>query len=376
MDVYYFTEMPYAEFPESEAEKFPSMRLTFPNTYFDPPTASQLFRRYFDEYQYAEEVGFDGVMINEHHNTPSCMDVEVNITGGILARLTTRVKILILGNLLPTTDNPVRLAEEIAMVDVISGGRVISGVVRGIGVESWATNTNPVYNRERFEECHDLLIKTWTTPGPFRWEGKHFHFRVINPWMVPVQKPHPPIWVPGTGSPETVEWAAKNRYTYAAFLTPLEIAEDLFKLYHKHAEEVGYTPGAEKFAFMICCHVNDTDAKAQEEGRHFLWRMGHPLRGPQEYWAPPGYVSRIAALMTSKRRPRPLNQLTYQELQDAYHLIVGSPDTVIKKLRHIKERLGIGALLLEAQAGQMSHQTTMRSIELLGREVIPALKEP
>jgi alkanesulfonate monooxygenase SsuD/methylene tetrahydromethanopterin reductase-like flavin-dependent oxidoreductase (luciferase family) len=86
-------------------------------------------------------------------------------------------------------------------------------------------------------------------------------------------------------------------------------------------------------------------------------------------------VSRIAALMTSRRRPKPLNQLSYQELQDANHLIVGSPETVIKKLRHIKERLGIGALLLEAQAGQMSHQTTMRSIELLGREVIPALKE-
>jgi alkanesulfonate monooxygenase SsuD/methylene tetrahydromethanopterin reductase-like flavin-dependent oxidoreductase (luciferase family) len=375
MDVYYFTEMPYAEFPESEAEKFPSMRLTFPNTYFDPRTASDLFRRYFDEYQYAEEVGFDGLMINEHHNTPSCMDVEVNITGGILARITKRAKILILGNLLPTTDNPVRLAEEIAMVDVISGGRVISGVVRGIGVESWATNTNPVHNRERFEECHDLLIKTWTTPGPFRWEGKHFHFRVINPWMVPIQKPHPPIWVPGTGSPETVEWAARRRYTYAAFLTPLNVAEDLFKLYHKHADEAGYTPTAENFAFMICCHVNDTDEKAQEEGRHFLWRMGHPLRGPQEYWAPAGYVSRIAAMMTTKRRPRPLNQLSYQELQDAYHLIVGSPKTVIAKLRHIKDRLGIGALLLEAQAGQMSHQATMRSIELLGREVIPALKD-
>ena len=221
IDVYYFTEMPYAEFPESEAEKFPSMRLTFPNTYFDPCLASALFRRYFDEYQYAEEVGFDGLMINEHHNTPSCMDVEVNIAGGILARMTKRAKILILGNLLPMTDNSVRLAEEIAMVDVISGGRVLSGVVRGIGVENWATNTNLVYNRERFEECHDLLIKTWTTPGPFRWEGKHFHFRVINPWMVPIQKPHPPIWVPGTGSPETVEWAAQRRYTYAAFLTPL-----------------------------------------------------------------------------------------------------------------------------------------------------------
>jgi alkanesulfonate monooxygenase SsuD/methylene tetrahydromethanopterin reductase-like flavin-dependent oxidoreductase (luciferase family) len=193
--------------------------------------------------------------------------------------------------------------------------------------------------------------------------------------MLPIQKPHPPMWVPGSASPETVEWAAKRRYTYAAFLTPLDVAEDLFRLYHKHAEAEGYTPGAEQFAFMVCCHVNETDEKAQEEGKHFLWRMGHPLRGPREYWAPPGYVSRIASQMTAKRRPRPLNQLSYEELQDAYHLVVGSPDTVIKKLRHIKERLGIGALLLEAQAGQMSHQTSMRSIELFGREVLPALKE-
>ena len=130
-------------------------------------------------------MGFDGLMINEHHNTPSCMDVEVNITGGILARVTNRAKILMLGNMLPTSDNPVRLAEEIAMLDVISGGRIISGFVRGIGIESWANNTNPVYNRERFEECHDLIKKTWTTPGPFRWEGKHYHYRAVNPWMLP-----------------------------------------------------------------------------------------------------------------------------------------------------------------------------------------------
>ena len=375
MDVYYFTEMPYAEFPESETEKYPSMRLTFPNTYFDPHKANALFRRYLDEYQYAEEMGFDGLMINEHHNTPSCMDVEVNITGGILARMTSRAKILILGNLMPTTDNPVRIAEEVAMLDVISGGRVISGVVRGIGIESWATNTNPVYNRERFEESHDLMVKTWTTPGPFRWEGKHFHYRAVNPWMVPLQKPHPPIWTPGTGSPETVEWAAKRGYTYAAFLTPLDVAEQLFQMYHDCAQGEGYTATSDNFAFMVCCHVNDTDEKAQEEGKHFMWRMGHPLRGPREYWSPPGYHTRAGAQMNTLRRARPLNELTYQELQDSYHLVVGSPDTVIKKLGYIKKRLNIGALLLEAQAGRMSHETTMRSIELFGKEVIPALQE-
>ena len=292
MDVFYFTEMPYAEFPESEAEKFPSMRLTFPNTYFDPQTASGLMNRYLDEYQHAEEMGFDGLMLNEHHNTPSCMDVEVNITGGILARITKRAKILMLGNMLPTSDNPVRLAEEIALLDVISGGRIISGFVRGIGIESWANNTNPIHNRERFEECHDLVVKTWTTPGPFRWEGNHYHYRAVNPWMLPIQKPHPPVWVPGTGSPETVEWTARHRYTYAAFLTPLEVAKNLFARYREYAAADGWEPGPEKFAFMICAHVNDTDEKAQEAGKAFLWRMNYPLRGPREYWSPPGYTSR------------------------------------------------------------------------------------
>ena len=375
VDVYYFTEMPYAEFPESEAENYPSMRLTFPNTYFDPQKANYLFKRYLDEYQYAEEVGFDGLMINEHHNTPSCMDVEINITGGILARITNRAKILMLGNLIPTSDNPSRVAEEIAMLDVISGGRIISGVVRGIGVESWAANTNPVYNRERFEEAHDVIIKTWTTPGPFRWEGKHFHYRAINPWVLPVQKPHPPIWTPGSGSPETAEWAAKHRYTYAAFLTPLDVGEQLFGIYRKHAEEEGYTPTEENFAFMVCCHVADTDEQAQESGKHFLWRLGHPLRAPREYMAPPGYNSRAGTQMSAQRRPRPLNEMSYQELQDSYHLVVGSPETVTEKLAYIKNRLGVGSLLLEAQAGQMPHDVTMRSLELLGKEVIPALKE-
>jgi alkanesulfonate monooxygenase SsuD/methylene tetrahydromethanopterin reductase-like flavin-dependent oxidoreductase (luciferase family) len=236
VDVYFFTEMPYAEFDEREAANYPSMRLTFPNTYFDPRKAHVLFRNYYDQYQWAEEVGFDGLMINEHHNTPSCMDVAVNMSAAVLGRTTHRAKILLLGNMLPTNDNPVRLAEEVAMADVISGGRIIAGVVRGIGIETWANNTQPNYNRERFEECHDLMLAAWTRPGPFRWEGKHYHFRVVNPWVLPIQKPHPPIWVPGTGSPETIEWAAQHRYTYAAFLVPLDASVRLYDTYREHAQ--------------------------------------------------------------------------------------------------------------------------------------------
>ena len=161
MDVFYFTEMPYAEFPESEAEKFPSMRLTFPNTYFDPNTGQRtdepLSRRSTST---PRKWDFDGLMINEHHNTPSCMDVEVNITGGILARITNRARILMLGNMLPTSDNPVRLAEGDR-----SAGRnfrwpyYLRIRARHRNRVVGANNTNPIHNRERFEECHDLVVK-------------------------------------------------------------------------------------------------------------------------------------------------------------------------------------------------------------------------
>ena len=160
-------------------------------------------------------------MINEHHNNPLNMMPSINVIGAILAKMTRRGRIIQLGNVLPIHDNPLRLAEEIAMLDVISGGRLTSGFVRGIGIESFAHNANPVYNRERFEEAHDFIVKTWTTPGPFRWEGKHYHYRVVNPWMLPLQKPHPPIWVPGIASPETIIWAARHRYPYLALNTSL-----------------------------------------------------------------------------------------------------------------------------------------------------------
>ncbi len=380
VDVYFFTEMPYAAFDEKEAEAYPSMRLTFPNTFFDPKTAHKLFQNYFDQYQWAEEVGFDGLMINEHHNTPSCMDVAVNLSAGVLGRITKRAKILLLGNMLPTNDNPVRLAEEIAMADVISGGRIIAGVVRGIGIESWANNIVPNYNRERFEECHDLMLAAWTRPGPFRWEGRHYHFRVINPWVLPVQKPHPPIWVPGTGSPETIAWAAQHRYTYAAFLVPMETTVQLYATYREHAADAGYEADASSFAYMVCCVCADTDEAAQEIGKHYMWRMGHPLRGPVEYWAPPGYTGRRRPLRPhSGGAPsggrKPLHEMTYEELQEGYNLVVGSPQTVLEKLSHMQETMGFGSLLLEAQAGAMPHKATMRSLELLGCEVIPALKK-
>src|SRR5882672_10960320 len=114
----------------------------------------------------------------------------------------------------------------------------LDAFLRGVGIEQWWANANPVHNRERFEECHDLILKCWTEPGPFRWEGRHYHFRHVNPWCLPLQRPHPPIWIPGTASPETAIWAGQRGYTYVPFLVPFDIARELFDYYRQGAAEV------------------------------------------------------------------------------------------------------------------------------------------
>ena len=131
-----------------------------------------MYNEYLDEYEYADEIGFDGLMLNEHHNTPTCMGAAMNLEAAILARTTKNAKIVLLGNPLPIFDNPIRLAEELAEIDMISRGRLISGFVRGTGIESWATNTNPAYNRERFQEAHDLIIKNLDHAGPLPLGGQ------------------------------------------------------------------------------------------------------------------------------------------------------------------------------------------------------------
>ena len=375
MKVYYFSEFPYHEYPDEEGDKFPSLRLTFPNTYFDPGKGTDLFKRYFDESMYVDELGFDGIMVNEHHNTPSCMNASCNLTAAVLARTTQQAKILLLGNILPIHDNPVRLAEEIAMIDVISGGRVISGMVRGTGVETLATNGNPLDNRGRFEECHDLVIKTWTTPGPFRWEGEHYNFRVVNPWMVPVQKPHPPIWVPGTASPETAEWCSKHGYTYVAFLTPLDVTEDLFQIYRTAASAAGYQTTSDNFGYLICCYVGETQEQADEEARNFIWRMGTTTRGPREYMNPVGYRSQAGEQVAARRAVRPLIQQSFEELKENYHIVCGTPETVLEKLEYLHTRLGMEHLIFYGQESRMSHKATMTNISLFGKEVLPIIQK-
>ena len=186
------------------------------------------------------------------------------------AVISQRIKgaIALIGNPLPIHDNPVRVAEEIAMLDLISSGRIISGFVRGTGIEQLSTNANPAYNRERFEEAFALIKKAWTVPGPFRWEGKHYLLRVVNPWQLPLQKPHPPIWAAGILSPETIRWAAKQRITYLVLGSALDATATCRDIYHEVAREDGWAPTSGHLGYLIHTCVMDTDDEAYDMGRH------------------------------------------------------------------------------------------------------------
>src|ERR1700709_1318378 len=152
----YFTEQPMAAYDAKAGLDFGATALNFSNKHFNPVEGSRLYNEYLEEYIMAEEYGADGIMLNEHHNAPFCMQARTNMFGAILAAVTKRVKIVFLGNPLPLTENPVQLAEELAMIDMISKGRVVSGFVRGGGQEQLANGVNPAFNRERFVEAHDL----------------------------------------------------------------------------------------------------------------------------------------------------------------------------------------------------------------------------
>jgi alkanesulfonate monooxygenase SsuD/methylene tetrahydromethanopterin reductase-like flavin-dependent oxidoreductase (luciferase family) len=376
MKLYWFSEMPHHVFEDGEDLKYPAMRLEMPNTYFDREIAARNYHHYFDEHVLADEVGFDGLMINEHHSTPSCSDVSIMMSAAILARQTKRAKIALMGNILPIQDNPIMVAEQIAMADLISGGRIISGFVRGIGVETWWANANPVHNRERFEECHDLILKCWTEPGPFRWEGKHYHFRHVNPWCLPLQKPHPPIWVPGTASPETALWAGRKGYTYVPFLVPLPIARELFDYYRQGAAEAGREVTPDKLGFLLCAVAADSTEKAMEVGRYFEWRMGPTTRGPTEYFAPPGIRTRAGQRMALRTRPPNMLTMSYEEKVANDLIVAGTPEYLAERFDYFRRELGIGHLLLQGHGSKMDPPTTMRSLEWIGQQVIPALAAP
>ncbi len=387
MFIGHFTERPYQD-PQSGffgATGIPIKDLTLSNEIYDPQLGAQLYDRYIDEGVYAEEMGFDGIMLNEHHSTPFCMGGVMNLEAAILARLTNRARIVLLGNILPIWDDPLWLVEQLAIIDMISHGRLVSGWVRGGGRESVAHNAPPAYNWERFQEAHEFIIKAWTTPGPFRWEGKHYQYRYVNPWARPYQKPHPPIWLPGIVSPNSLKWAATNRYPYIMLASALEPTKQSFQLYLDTAAELGYEAGPQNLGYLTRVHVDETEELADQTARKFVQGPSNPfLAGNEGTDNPavnslPGLTSRSRLLPTqsvaTRARGGTGSSRPYDEQIKEYSIITGTPKTVLPKIRYVLEYLRPGSIFFWDGDGAMTHDDQMRSLRLMGEEVIPAMRE-
>jgi len=404
----HFTERPYQD-PSASWWGRSGRQLTDleqSNDEYDPVLGAKLYNRYLDEHVYAEEVGFDALALNEHHSTPFCMGGVMNAEAAILARITSRAKIVLIGNILPIWDDPLWLAEELAIIDMISEGRLVTGWVRGTGRESIAHNAQPPFNWERFQEAHDFIIRAWTEPGPFRFEGEHYDYRYVNPWARPYQQPHPLIMIPGVVSKNTVEWAARRRYPYLMLATRLEPTRQSFEYYAEIAREEGYEPGPEHRGYLIKVHVDETEALADEVGRKFLTGPGNIFlegssgRAKAHLQNLPGFTDRTSLLPTAAvrhvaesrgrgeeasptQRSLALDSANrhqdvgdnYKYLTDELSIISGTPKTVIPKLRHVLEYLRPGSIFLWDGDGSMTHEDSMRSLRLMGEEVLPAMRE-
>ncbi|MGB0632620.1 MAG: LLM class flavin-dependent oxidoreductase, partial [Alphaproteobacteria bacterium] len=183
MQSWWFTEDCYPHLPDESTYR--SIRVDLPNKYCEPETAHELYNRYLDLWCACDEIGL-GIMLNEHHQTATCMVPAAPIMLGILARQTSKSRLLILGNPLPNRNQPVRVAEEMALIDVISKGRVECGFVRSVPYEAAAANILPYRGSDRMWEAHDLIMKAWTTQdGPFNFEGEWYHHRQVNIWPRP-----------------------------------------------------------------------------------------------------------------------------------------------------------------------------------------------
>jgi alkanesulfonate monooxygenase SsuD/methylene tetrahydromethanopterin reductase-like flavin-dependent oxidoreductase (luciferase family) len=399
MKVGYFTERPVRWVPE-EVILRNGAHFAVSNSYFDRERAADDYNYYIDEYLYGEELGFDILALNEHHGNPFCMGSVMDVEAAILARLTKKPRILLIGNPLPVIKHPLRMAEELAEIDLISRGRLITGWVRGAGSEQFFNNANPAYNREYFEEAHDFIVQAWTRPGPWRYEGKHFHFRHVNPWALPYQKPHPPMWIPGVISPETVKWCAEHAYPYFGLGTSLGPTCDLWEYYADIAQKNGYQAGPENFGYVIPTFCAETEERAQELGKGFLFGGGQNSFARVEHTLPPGYNSKDAIRRLAKQPqgswlgvsgekmrgqteevvidPELIHKKLepgYKRAQDNFQFVIGNPQNVTKKLKTIMSVLRPGAVVVFSVQGPVKNEDRQTSMRLLANEVIPQLRE-
>ena len=264
------------------------------------------------------------------------------------------------------------------MLDNLTRGRLIAGFVRGIGAEYHAWGVNPAFSHERFHEAHDLIIRAWTEPGPFSFEGKHYHFEYVNCWPRPYQEPHPPVWIPSQGSRETIEWAAapERKYTYLQTFSPVTALARYMKMFRETADRFGYTATSEQLGWSVPTYVAETDEIAYAEAKpHIEAFLNKFLRMPIEMRVPPGYTSleSMKGMMTAKQAIS--GSQSIDDVIAKGMFLCGSPATIRELVERYQAEIGFGYLLTTMQFGTLPHELVTKSTTLFAQEVMPYFRQ-
>jgi len=380
MRVYHFSETAYPHLPDPSTLE--TVRVVYPSSNYDPKKGADIYQKRLDEWQAADELGLN-IMLNEHHQTATCTVPAVPLIAAILARITKNARILILGNPLANRRQPTRIAEEMAMIDVISRGRLECGFIRGVPFELSAQNSNPMRMAERLWEAHDIIMKAWTThDGPFNWEGKYYQHRQINIWPRPYQQPHPPVWIT-VSSPASCVPLAQRKYVAATFLSGFDGAKAIYAGYRKAWTDAGHSgeANADRLAYLAMCAVGENEAEARRLGQQVLWYLNMNKVSPQ-FARVPGYVSAEAIAAMRKAGLMPIgveSTVGGANLDDQIakgNMFCGTPDTVYKQIKKFHDHVGgLGHLMLMMQAGPMDTPDVVKNLSLFAKEVYPRLKE-
>ncbi len=377
MKAWHFSETAYPYLPPED--EYPSIRVTLPNKHYDPVKGAALYDRYIDEWLIAEDEGMH-IMLNEHHQTATCVDPAGPLMLAALARLSTKARLLILGNPIANRRQPVRVAEEMAMIDVLSKGRLEAGMVRGVPFEISPANSNPVRMNERFWEALDMIVTAWTShDGPVSHEGRFFHHRNINVWPRCYQDPHPPIWVSTTSTGGARQVGGRG-FVQATFLTGFEETRKIYESYREGWREAGRGADVpiDRLAYAAIVYVGDTEAEAHAGADKLLWYMRSNKVAPQ-FINPPGYVpvrANLALLRGAAFPHNPANGANVEVAIKSGLMMAGTPDQVYEQFkRHYDYVGGYGHLLIMGQAGFMEHDETVRGIRNFAREVLPRIRE-
>jgi len=387
MKLMWFHLMPYTELPDDFRQKHPSVWVDIHSSLFDPKRAHLMYNDFMDELEYAAEMGFDAVCVNEHHSNGYGLMPSPNLIASSLARRTTDTALCVMGNSLALYNPPTRVAEEFAMIDCISGGRLIAGFPVGSPMDTcFAYGQNPSMLRERYYEAHDLIVKAWTEKETFAFNGRYNQQRYVNIWPRPIQNaPHPPIWVPGGGSVETWHWCAEMDYVYC-YLSyyGYKAGQATMDGFWAEMARLGKDRNPYRAGFLQFVGVAETREQALElYGPAAEYFYGRCLHIDPRFAGPPGYTTEAtqrlgmqsqvakAASYSEKFKDRPTDMAT---LVDAGYVIIGSPDQVAEQLREVAVNLNVGNLMLLLQFGNMSKEVSKYNTKLFADQVMPKLK--